>query len=105
MFALHLDESMEFQWEAISWGQGYVRMGVERSSVSDGGGGLKLGKSGMYSRKKIYTRRLQMQKVQLVTHFQVRGPGSLSFACLIELTGPQMKGGRFKVDEFHSFSF
>lgn len=53
-------------------------------------------------RKYIPEAYLERKYGQSVTHFQVWGPGSLSCAYLIELTGPQMKGQGFTVGELHS---
>lgn len=63
VFALLVDECMEFQLEATSWGQGCVGMEVERSSIS--GGGDSLGKCGMHVFKKqnVYQKAIEREKV------------------------------------------
>lgn len=63
VFALLVDECLEFQLEATSWGQGCVGMQVERSSIS--GGGDSLGKCGMHVFKKqnVYQKAREGEKV------------------------------------------
>ena len=92
VFPVHLDECIEFQQEATSWGQECVGMGLERSSTSDGEDGLELGKAGMCSRRNIHTRRLHMEEVQSVSYsFSSLGTQKFIFH-LIKLTGPQIQG-------------
>lgn len=63
VFALLVDECLEFQLEATSWGQGCVGMEVGRSCLS--GGGDSLGKCGMHEFKKqnVYQKAREGEKV------------------------------------------
>lgn len=55
VYPVHLDECIEFQQEATSWGQECVGMGLERSSTSDGEDGLELGKGwDVFKKEHIY---------------------------------------------------